>query len=117
MPSPSSSTINARERWYAVVLLFTSEIDSLVHLRPLCEERVVLFRGANQDDITRQSQEYGLAEQHSYKNERGQEVRWRFHQILTIDELEDPATDAGWEVASRFSRRSLRALRRGVSHS
>ena len=100
------------ERWYAALLLFGSEIDQVTHLRPLCEERVVLFRGGQQEQIEQRAQEYGRAEQHSYTNERGQEVRWRFQQVVLIDELEDPTVGKGWEVSSRFARRSLGAIRR-----
>ena len=110
-----SKTKQVHDKWYAVVLLFSSEVGHVPHLRPLCEERVVLFRGKGPGEVERLARKYGHDEEHSYRNVDDETVRWRFEVIQRIDLLDDPADKNGWEVASRFTRRSLAAIRRASS--
>lgn len=112
MTSTRDSAPVTEEAWYAVVLLFVSEIADIPHLRPLCEQRVVLFRGISNEAVRTQAMGYGATEEHSYRNGQGQLVRWRFEMIERIDCLEPPVDGKGWEVSSRFARLSLAKIGR-----
>jgi hypothetical protein len=108
------ATKNAtRSAWYAGVLLFRSEVGGVTSLRPLCEERLVLFRGGSAKQVERAARRYARREQHAYENAAGETVDWQFESLERIDLLDDPPDNDGWEVFSRFTRRSLKALRRG----
>ena len=100
------------EHWFAATLLFASKVGGTPSLRPLVEERIVLFQGRNTDAVKVAAMRYGRAEEHSYENAHGERVEWRFIGLEQLDELDVGTPKQGWEVASRFTRRSLRALRR-----
>ena len=97
-------------RWFAVRLLLRSHIGGTPSLRPLCEERVVLFRGPDEATVRTMATAYARGEEHSYANVYGEHVEWRFVAIEQVDALDDADPGKGWEVASRFCRRSLRTL-------
>lgn len=97
--------------WYAATLVFASKIGGIMSLRPLCEERVALFRARIDSEALRLAQKYGQAEQHSYRNARGEEVQWRFQKVEKIERLEAPVLENGREIYSQFTRRSLKRLR------
>jgi hypothetical protein len=100
-----------KKDWYAVTVLFCSYHGDVPSLRPLCEERVVLFRGGSEKVVRRAAIAYGKAEMHSYQNLYGELVEWKFIGIERVEILEPPRDANGWEVASRFVRRSARTLR------
>lgn len=105
-----SETSSARV-WYAATLVFSSTIGRMHSLRPLCEERVVLFHAQNQTLVERMATAYGAKEAHSYENNRGEIVNWTFLGVEKIEELSPEPASGGWEVASRFVRRSQQTLR------
>ncbi len=98
------------QTWFAATLLFRSSVHGEPSLRPLCELRVVLFRDTDEERVRRKAQEYGLKQEHAYPNGQGQRVRWRYVRIEQVEEILDQQTDGGWEVSSKFVRRSLASL-------
>ena len=98
--------------WYAATLVFSSDVGDVPSLRPLCEERVVLFRAANEPLAAAAAGAYGSREAHSYRNTSGELVRWRFAGIDKIECLAGSPDQDGWEVASRFIRRSRQTLQK-----
>ncbi len=102
---------NENSRWYALTLLFASRIGDSPSLRPLCEERVVLFRAKNELAARKAAASHAEAEGHSYKNSEKRDVKWYFVGVVKLEVLDEPARDEGWEVGSRFIRRSLRTIR------
>jgi hypothetical protein len=99
-------------KWYATTLLFESKVGGIESIRPLCEERIVLFRGASDAAVVAMAQRYGKQEEHSYRNNKGDNVQWRFARVDRVEEVEDPAPRAGWEVGSRFVRRHRTKVQR-----
>lgn len=91
-------------KWYAITILFESEIAGIQSIRPLCEERVVLFQAGNAAAARAAARRYANKAEHSYHNDKGETVQWRFAKIDRLDEIETPMS-TGWEVASRFVRR------------
>lgn len=104
MPKQSSSL-----GWFAATLLFRNRFGRNVAVRPLCEERVVLFRGATEKDARAAAIKYGRAEEHQYSNMYGEWVRWTFAGVEKLEQVDAPSENDGWEVSSRFVRRVMRA--------
>jgi hypothetical protein len=104
--------MSTRGHWYAATLIFECRVGGVRSLRPLCEERVVLFRGSNESQVLRLAKMYGRSAEHSYPNRRREVVEWRFARIETLERLELPPVQGGWEVAYRFVRRKAKDLRR-----
>ena len=97
--------------WFAATILFRSEIDGLANLRPLCEERVVLFQAVSENEAQRHATLYAQREEHAYKNRANETVTWVFVAIEGLEVLDLPSP-SGWPVASKYVRRTLRTLRR-----
>lgn len=98
------------DTWFATTLIFISEIAEIPSVRPLCEERVVLFCVKDESVALAEARSYGEREQHSYLNATNDRVRWRFVGVEKIVELL-PTSNIGWEVATRYTRRSWRTLK------
>ena len=99
------------EKLFAVTLLFRSHVGSTESLRPLCEERVVVFSAATPAEASVAARRYGRGEEHSYKNSSGELVQWTFVRVLGAQDIGPRPPIGGWEVASRFVRRRLATLR------
>jgi hypothetical protein len=98
------------QSWFSVTLLFRSVVGDSPSLRPLCEERVVLFRVDTEGEARSAAISYARDAEHSYKKLHAEGVLWRFVRIERIEGLEGPKTNIGWEIAGRFVRRSIRTL-------
>lgn len=105
-----------QEKWFAVTLLFKSVIGGTPSLRPLCEERVVLFRGEDERGVLTAARRYAQDEEHFYDNSRRERVDWSFVRIERVEALEPPSNGQPWEIASRYVRRSLTRLRNKDRH-
>lgn len=101
-----------KPQWFSVTLLFVSSVGNIRSLRPLCEERVVLFHARDEAATLDSARRFGESEAHSYKNSDGDAVEWKFLRIETIEALGVLPAEGGWEVASRYVRRSRGALRK-----
>lgn len=97
--------------WYSATLVFRSKIAGETSIRPLCEERVVLFRAKSELHAAKAAERYGRLEVHSYVNVAGELVNWEFVGIDDFHVLDSPAVDR-WEVRTRFVRRSWTTLRK-----
>lgn len=100
--------------WHSVALIFRSDIERVTNIRPLLEERVVLFDAIGEQEAMKAAERHGGREVHSYKNVRGEDVSWKFVGIDKIHVL-DSATADGWEVAAKFTRRSWPTLQKLAS--
>jgi hypothetical protein len=97
--------------WYSATLVFQSKIAQETSIRPLCEERVVLFDANNELQAMSAAERYGRREAHSYTNAAGETVSWKLVGIDKLQVLESPAIE-GWEVSTKFVRRSWSTLRK-----
>lgn len=102
--------------WYSATLIFRSHIAGETSLRPLCEERVVLFNVSNEHEALITAERYGRGEAHSYANADGEKVSWQLAGIENVHALSAPSPE-GWEVATKFVRRSWSTLRKLVRQS
>jgi hypothetical protein len=97
--------------WYSATLVFQSKIAQETSIRPLCEERVVLFHADSELQALKAGERYGRHEAHSYANAAGETVSWKFVGIDNLRVLDTPGVE-GWEVSARFVRRSWSTLRK-----
>lgn len=107
MPAEGQSEM----QWYAATLVFASSVGRDQSLRPLCEERTVLFAATDEQKARNLAVQHGLSEEHSYRNTRAESVTWRFMGIDALNTVPSDEDALGWEVASRYTRRSLKRLR------
>lgn len=97
-------------RWYVTTIVFCSFIAEVASLRPLCEERIVLFYASSVDEATVAAVKHGQSEEHSYINPQGELVTWSFMRVESVEAVpQDPANGA-WEITSRYVRRSRKSL-------
>jgi hypothetical protein len=97
--------------WYSATLVFRSKISGEASIRPLCEERVMLFKANSELQARKAAERFGRREAHSYLNVAGETVSWEFAGIDEFQVLDSPAAD-GWEIRARFVRRSWSTLRK-----
>jgi hypothetical protein len=106
------SEISASNRWYSATLLLVSEIGGVPNLRPLCERRFVMLTGETEQHALSRLIRYGHKAGHSYRNQRGELVRWSFCRVERIEECDAPNSNLISEAGSLFQRVSLRTLRK-----
>ena len=90
--------------WYAAKLLFQSEIDRILEEDHLWEESIRLLMAENEDEARDAAVIVGKAAEHSYLNETGETVCWRFREVQEIQDLCVSELTQGSEVFSRLFR-------------
>ncbi len=88
--------------WWRLRILFECRVVGASPEQPFCEERVVLVSAESLDHAKRKGAAYGAAERTEYKNDTNEEVVWTFQKVLSVDELDGPPDESGWEIASTF---------------
>jgi hypothetical protein len=71
------------------------------------DESTVVFRARDFQHAFQRALELGVAAEHQYKNEKGQNVRWALVEVATLDQI-GPQLD-GQEISSRLHDRTARA--------
>ena len=92
----------AAENWFGVKLLFVSEIPGDAERDRLCEESIIVVQAHDEDHARQDAERLALNMQHSYPNDRGELVEWRFVRILEVQELAEDHIKVGTEVWSRL---------------
>jgi hypothetical protein len=90
-------------RWYTAVLLFQSQVGDAWEDQPLVDHSVRLVRASDPEDAYHKAMAVGEGDEHSYANEAGQQVSWRFLGLHDLDELLDVPAH-GSEVHSWLTR-------------
>jgi hypothetical protein len=88
--------------WYSALLLLQSELEGDVHDAALCEHRVILLQGGSETEAENLALEYGKAAEHSYANEQGATVSWRFVRLLDLQEVGEAELVSGVGVYSHL---------------
>ncbi|HQH29236.1 MAG TPA: DUF4288 domain-containing protein [Oligoflexia bacterium] len=89
--------------WFAVVLLFESEVADGKDGKRLQEESVRLFKGNTKEEAEEKARLLGTQEEVSYRNTYGSEVCWRYVEITEVQDLCENDIFDGVEVFSRMS--------------
>jgi hypothetical protein len=91
--------------WYAAKLIFESEIDGNPKADGLWEESIRIVMAASEDEARAEAFEIGKTAEHSYDNENGESVFWRFRDVEEIQDLCVSELAPGAEVFSRLFRK------------
>jgi hypothetical protein len=90
--------------WYSAKLVFESEIDGNPKSDGLWEESIRILTAADEDEARANAAGIGKGAEHSYLNERGETVYWRFREVLEVQDLCVTELTQGTEVFSRLFR-------------
>ena len=91
------------QRWFAAVVMLSSGPPSGAAEVPLVDHQVLLIRAVDAEDAFRRAQELGSAAEHTYLNQLGDTVSWRFVGLYQLQELPEAPGD-GVEVYSWFNK-------------
>ena len=91
--------------WYAARLLFESAVEGNTD-EPLCEESIRVFKAESPENAFKRATEIGRGADHEYTNELGQAIKWRFVEVIEVQDLCETELTDGVEVFSRLFRRS-----------
>lgn len=93
--------------WYSARMVLECVITEPDYENPLFEEVIVLIEAADDDAAMQEARKAGIAAEHSYRNDKNEEVRWRMVEIAEIQALCESAVYSGMQVFSRLYRRRL----------
>ena len=93
-------------KWYLAVLVVESSIGDDTTCEPLVDLQYRLVRAADLEDAHSRSLELGGSAEHSYENEDGETVHWKFAGLHDLRELDDQDLVHGAEVYSSLRRRA-----------
>lgn len=89
---------------YFVCLLFESHVDDSRDVPTLTEESIRLVVADDEDSARYKAEELGKESEHSYSNEDGDTVSWRFIRVVDVQQFCEDEIDDGTEVYSRLDR-------------
>lgn len=92
------------EKWYIALLVFASEIEGVENYKPLSDIQYRLIRSSEPEDAYTSALKLGEREVHSYKNEKGEVVKWQFIGLRDLRELDEGEIGHGLEVYSEMKR-------------
>jgi hypothetical protein len=107
MPPLQKITIMQRKRkknWYIAVLVVSSEIRRAKKYTPLIDLQFRIINSDNPEEAYRAAMRIGKSEEHSYKNSRGETVRWRFRGLNDLRSLDISRLASNTEVYNTLVR-------------
>ena len=88
--------------WYAAVLVMRATAGPGWDEDRLTERQVRLIRAATPEAAYDRACELGNTDEHSYENESGEKVSWRFIGLAELVQLNDSELRDGSEILSSF---------------
>ena len=88
--------------WYVATLIIKCVVEDNQTEAVLCDEQIRLVKATTPDEAYQKALDIGKSEEHSYKNENDEEVKWRFVGLATLAELD--TLEDGTELKSRLFR-------------
>jgi hypothetical protein len=92
--------------WYSVRVIYRSTIDGVEAGDSLMEESIRVFTASNDDEASSKREGIARAGEHSYKNEKGEIVKWLVDSVDDAQDLCEDELSDGTEVYSRMFRSS-----------
>ncbi len=93
-----------QKTWYSAQLLFRSEVitESIEYDTDTYEESIILIKATTKDEAFQIALNKGKTEEQKYKNDKNEEVSWRFIKVIDVFEILEETINCGTEVFSRF---------------
>ena len=90
--------------WYSAALLFERIHPARADCakEPLWEESIILVEALNEEDARAKAKMFGENEAMSFRAICGEQVEWRFIEIMDANEIQDRDLKSGTELFSRF---------------
>ncbi len=92
------------EKWYIAVLVLASEIEGVENYEPLSDIQYRLISSSDPEDAYTSALKLGESEVHTYKNDKGEVVKWQFIGLRDLRELDESEIGHGVEVYSETKR-------------
>lgn len=92
--------------WYSAKLLFEAEVEGDESDDRLCEESIRILLADDDRHAQERASEIGAKAEHQYLNDEGRVVRWRFKEVLDIQDICEPEVTDGMEVFSQMLRKN-----------
>ena len=90
------------KKWYTAVLVFRSAIESDTTYKPLTEIQWRVFESPSAEKAFSDACAIGESENHSYKNDAGHTVEWKFAGLFDLHEILETNLRSGMEVYSQI---------------
>jgi hypothetical protein len=87
--------------WFVARLLCRRDISDDVKVEDFYEEKLIVFKALDQNDVRRRLPSIQSAQEERFLNEDGNVVSWKFHEFLEVQEVVDDEIDDGTEVYYR----------------
>ena len=91
---------------FSASLLFKSQHEPPSSGEPLWEEKIILLEALDESAAQNKAAQHGKAENHQYRNEKGDLVSWSFVCVERLCQVDDTVLKDGSELFSRFLRDS-----------
>jgi hypothetical protein len=99
----NGNTPEAIAMWYAVKMLFATEIDNAESPRPLFEKSIRLFEASSEAEAIQKAVITGKTARLTYENDQGERVSWKFVRLVEVQDLCETTLYDGVEVFSELS--------------
>jgi hypothetical protein len=88
--------------WFTASLLLKSNIPNEPEAQALWQESIVLIDAADEEEARIKAKKLGKCAEHDYLAAAGNQVRWTFEKIESIQPIFADHLEHGTEVYSRF---------------
>jgi hypothetical protein len=102
MEASKRFTIQEVIMWFTASVLFKSESQTATNKKSLWEERIISLEAEDESEAEQKAMRCGKIEEHEYRNQAGETVRWHFERIERIYKIEGNILEDGTELFSRF---------------
>ena len=90
--------------WFSVAILYEAMINKHAYPHSLRECSVRILVADSEEAAWRRAEEIGRKGEHSYENEDGEMVLWKFRKVMDVQDLCEESLSDGAEVFSRMWR-------------
>jgi len=91
-----------KSTWYVVTQIMASRVENHDEKLISCFEQIHLIKAKDGQAAYEKSLELGKSQEHSYKNQEGNDVYWEFVGLSNLEEILDVKIKDGTEIRSRY---------------
>ena len=89
--------------WYGAMIIYECDVDGRPDPSPISEESIRVVRADSEALAWQRAEEVGRHNEHSYRNDAGELVSWRFVRVAEVQDLCEDVLADGVEVFSRMT--------------
>ncbi|MGI8745812.1 MAG: DUF4288 domain-containing protein [Bryobacteraceae bacterium] len=93
--------MSTKSRWFVAEAVFKATLQSQdADWKPLIEELLFLVFEIDEISASAKAEAIAREKEHSYQNQKGQRVTWRFVRLIEVKEMIDQRFEDGAEIKS-----------------